>query len=438
MKILVVSLFHPELVRGGAQQIAYELFLGLKQLPDTQPVLLASTDHSLPDLYKTGACITGFDGRPDEYLFLTGAFDSWWHKLADPRLVEAFADFLRLIRPDVVHFHHFMTFGVELLTLTRRVLPDCRIVFTFHEFLAICTADGHMVRRTDHSLCDHASPVRCHQCFPEVSPEQFFLRTHYMQAHLRAVDVFTTPSRFMRAFFVRWGLPAEKIVHVPNGQQRLNPGGSPSPPPGQKNRFGFFGQMVDAKGIWLLLEAIEHLRAEGFSEFAVEINGDNLRYASDRRRAEIERFIAAEQQRPFAERRVVFNGSYHPDRLARRMARIDWCVVPSVWWESFGMVISEAWMFGKPVIAADVGGPAERITPEADGLLFALGDSRALARAIRRAATEDGLWDRLSAGITPPMSRAEMVRRYCEIYANRRKPDPCRDRLVKSGHDVNV
>ena len=42
-----------------------------------------------------------------------------------------------------------------------------RIVFTLHEFLTICAADGHMVRRTDRSLCDRASPVRCHQCLPD-------------------------------------------------------------------------------------------------------------------------------------------------------------------------------------------------------------------------------------------------------------------------------
>ena len=33
MKVLLLSLFHPELVRGGAQQICYELFEGLKAQP---------------------------------------------------------------------------------------------------------------------------------------------------------------------------------------------------------------------------------------------------------------------------------------------------------------------------------------------------------------------------------------------------------------------
>lgn len=416
MKVLVVSLFHPELVRGGAQLIAHELFRGLQATPGVQAVLLASTDRSLPALYKTGACITGFDGRPDEYLFLTGAFDPWWHKLADPRLVEAFADFLRTIRPDVVHFHHFMTFGVELLTLTRRMLPDCRIVFTFHEFLAICTAGGHMVRRTDGALCDHASPVRCHQCFPDVAPEQFFLRTQYMQAHLRVVDAFTAPGRFMRDLFVRWGLPADKFVHVANGQRNLNAGAPPTPPAGPANRFGFFGQLVDAKGVALLLAAVEHLRSDGFDDFAVEINGDNLRYGSDQLRDTIERFAAAEQQLPPARRRVTFNGSYHPEGLAQRMARIDWCVVPSVWWESFALVISEAWMFGKPVIAANVGGPAERITPDRDGLLFDFADSRSLARTMRRAASEQGLCERLSGGIRTPSRREAMTADFLAVY----------------------
>ncbi len=417
MKVLILSVFHPDLVRGGAQLVAGELFEGLKQVPGVAPVLLASTDRSLPALYKAGACITGFDGRPDEFLFLTNEMDPWWHKCSDPRLVEAYAAFLEQVRPDVVHFHHFMTFGIELLTLTRRVRPACRIVFTFHEFLAICAADGHMVRTTDGSLCDHATPVRCHQCFPAIPPERFFLRAAYFQAHLAAVDVFTVPSRFMRAPFIRWGLPAERLVHVPNGQDKPPDAETPQAPRARRARFGFFGQLVDAKGVWLLLQAVDLLRAEGFVDFSVEINGDNLRYASEARRAEVERFVVAELDRPAAERIVTFNGPYHPARIGERMARVDWCVMPSVWWESFGLVISEAWMCGRPVIAPDVGGPAERVTHGRDGLLFRFADARALAETIRRAATEPGLWDRIAAGIAPPPPRAAMVAGFRALYA---------------------
>lgn len=173
LKVLLISLFHPELVRGGAQQICYELFEGLRDTPGVKPTLLASIDASLPALYKSGARITGFDGREGEFLYLSQEYDHWWQRTSSALLLEAYVDFLKLIEPDVVHFHHFLTLGVELITLTRKVLPNVRIVFTFHEFMSICAADGHMVRRNDRSLCTRASPVRCHQCFPDIPPEQF-------------------------------------------------------------------------------------------------------------------------------------------------------------------------------------------------------------------------------------------------------------------------
>ena len=415
LRVLLVSLLHPELVRGGAQQICYELFEELKQQPGVAPTLLASIDSSYPALFKSGACITGFDGHPDEFLFLMQDYDYWWHKTASPRLIDAFIDFLRTIRPDVVHFHHFFTFGIDLLTLTRRELPDAKIVFTFHEFMSICAADGQMVRKTDRSLCTRASGVRCHQCFPDRSPEQFLMRRLWMMRHLSVVDAFTCPSHFMLDIYATWGLPPARLHHVGNGQRRY---GTPqAPPPGPtKNRFGFFGQMVDNKGVHILLRAVRLLRAQGFSDFRVELNGENIRWASAPVREEVEAFLAAETLLPPEEQIVVHNGGYHIDNLGARMARVDWCIVPSTWWEIFGLVISEAWMFGKPVICSNQGGPGERVHHDVDGLQFELGDPRALADAIRRAATEEGLWERLSAHLPEPPSRPEMARGFWGLY----------------------
>ncbi len=421
-KVLLVSLFHPELVRGGAQQICYELFQGLREGSRTEPVLLASTDESYPALYKSGARITGFDQRQDEFLFLMQDYDYWWHKTSSPMVIEALVEFLETIRPDVVHFHHFFTYGVDVLTLTRRVLPNARIVFTFHEFMTICAADGHMVRRTDRSLCTHASLVRCHQCFPDHSPEQFLTRRMWFQAHLGNVDVFTCPSHFMIEHYVRWGIPRDKIRHVTNGQRSY---GKPSPAvAGPKTRFGFFGQFVDSKGVHILLRAVRQLRSEGFTGFTVDLNGDNLRYASEGVRTEIEAFLADEASLPQDEQIVFLNGSYQVNELAARMARVDWCIVPSTWWEIFCLVISEAWMFGKPVICSNVGGPAERVQDEVAGLHFQVGDHRALARAMRRACSEEGLWERLVSGLPAAPARETMVQGFESIYAQGALPMP--------------
>lgn len=417
MKVLLLSLFHPELVRGGAQQICYELFEGLQAREGIEPVLLCAIEPRFTALYKSGARITGFDNRPNEYVYLNRDYDYTWNKAANPQLIEAYAEFLEMVQPDVVHFHHFLLFGINLLPLTRRILPKAKLVFTFHEFLSICAANGHMLRLSDKSLCTRASNVRCHQCFPDRGPEQFFMREMWMKRHLSVMDRFTAPSRFMIEHYVDWGLERDKIDHVTNGQRDYSGGIALVDDRKKRNRFGFFGQMVDNKGVWVILRAVEQLRAEGFRDFTVEINGDNLRYASEERRKEVEDFLAAEAKLPFAEQNVVFNGSYHVDQLPQRMARVDWCIVPSTWWEIFGLVISEAWMFKRPVIASDVGGPKERIRHDVDGLLFAVGDPRALADAIRRACTEEGLWERLAAAIQPPASRDVMVDGYLATYA---------------------
>ncbi len=415
-RVLLISLFHPELVRGGAQQVCYELFQELRAAPDIEPFLLASIDSSYPSLFKSGARITGFDGRPNEFLYLSADYDHLWHRSTSPLHVEAFIEFLEMVRPDVVHFHHFLTFGIDLVSLTRKVLPGARIVFTFHEFLSICQADGHMIRKTDRSLCTQASPVRCHQCFPDRSPEQFLMRKMWFMRHLREADAYTCPSRFMIEHYVAWGLDRARIHHVTNGQADYS--GSVRLPvaEGPKRRFGFFGQLVDVKGVQVLLRAVAILRAEGFTDFSVELNGDNLRYASPAVREEIEAFLAAEAALPAEQRIVRYNGSYHVDQLRSRMARVDWCVVPSIWWEIFGLVISEAWMFRRPVICSNVGGPAERIGDDVNGLHFEMGDAQSLAATIRRACSEEGLWERLVSALPEPPTRAAMLAGYREVY----------------------
>ena len=415
-RILLISLFHPELVRGGAQQIAYELFEALRDRGGADITFLASIDPQFPALYKPGARITGFDGRPNEYLFLSADYDHVWHKTSEPNTLEALETFLRQIAPDIVHVHHFLTLGIDVLTLIRRVLPHCRLVFTFHEFLTICSANGHMVRRTDGSLCTHASQIRCHQCFPDRPPEHFLLRKLWFTRHLAQADAFTCPSHFMIEHFTNWGIPPDRITHVTNGQHNYASAGHLPPASLTRNRFGFFGQYVDVKGIQIILRATALLRAEGFTDFSIDLNGDNIRYASPPIRAEFEAFFAAEDARPVEDRIVTNRGSYEVTQLPSRMSRIDWCLVPSIWWESFGLVVSEAWMFGRPVICSNAGGLAERNTHNVNALHFQLGDHRALAETIQRACTEDGLWDRLVASLPMPPAREEMVDGYLGVY----------------------
>jgi glycosyltransferase involved in cell wall biosynthesis len=243
----------------------------------------------------------------------------------------------------------------------------------------------------------------------------------WLQSHFDNIDAFTCPSPFMLDHYANWGIDRRKLFYVTNGQRdyAVECGSAILRVESQRetpNRFGFFGQIVDAKGVHIILRAVDILRAEGFTDFTVELNGSNLNYASSEVRAEIEQFLEAEAQRPAGERIVWFNGSYEARELRSRMSRIDWCIVPSIWWEAFALVISEAWMFGKPVICSNVGAMADRVKDEVDGLHFEMGDPSALARTIKRAATEPGLYTRLAAAIPSPPSRGAMVEGFRAVY----------------------
>lgn len=422
-RILFVSVFHPELVRGGAQQAAYELFLGARRA-GLDATFFASCEPSIaPALFKPGAIVTGFDGRPGEYLFLSDSFEHGWYRNLNPRALSWFAEFLRDLKPDVVHFHHFMTLGLDLFLLARRVLPQARLVLTLHEFLGICKADGQMVRRSDRTLCQRASPVRCHQCFPDISPEMFQLREDWVKHAFSVFDAFIAPTDFVRRRYVEWGLPAERLHVVTNAQQDYArqdarvPFARPAAD-GTPNRFAFFGQLVDNKGLGVVFDALEIYARTHDEPIALDISGANLRYASEGFRARFDAFLAAAPTLA-PKVKVDWLGSYSMADLPARMSRTDWVIVPSVWWEIFALVVSEAWMFGKPPIVSNIGGIGERVRHEVDGLLFDVGDAASLARTLHRCVTEKGLHARLAAACpgVPPVE--EVVRAHCAVYGIR-------------------
>ena len=78
-KVLIVSLHHPELMRAVRSRSPMNYSRDWNE-SGIEPVLLASTDMAYPALYKAGACITGFDQRPNEFLFLPAEYNGTWHR----------------------------------------------------------------------------------------------------------------------------------------------------------------------------------------------------------------------------------------------------------------------------------------------------------------------------------------------------------------------
>ena len=123
------------------------------------------------------------------------------------------------------------------------------------------------------------------------------------------------------------------------------------------------------------------------------------------------------------------------------MREVDWTIVPSTWWENAPVVIQEAFHHGRPIIASDIGGMAEKVRDGIDGLHFHAGNPESLAEAMTRAIREPALWDRLHAGIRPPTTAGDAARQHAALFerliarsgAQPRQPAARRSRPERDG-----
>ena len=69
-----------------------------------------------------------------------------------------------------------------------------------------------MVRTRGNELCREESPRRCHECFPEVSEQDFFIRKAFIQSHFALVDRFIAPTPYVLEQYVQWGIPRERML----------------------------------------------------------------------------------------------------------------------------------------------------------------------------------------------------------------------------------
>ncbi len=90
------------------------------------------------------------------------------------------------------------------------------------------------------------------------------------------------------------------------------------------------------------------------------------------------------------ERSVRFLGRVDEEELVACYRAADFCVVPSVALEGFGLVVLEALASGRPVIASDVGGLPEALSGLGGDLVVPGGDVGALASRLLRAFEEPG------------------------------------------------
>src|SRR3954469_2209014 len=196
---------------------------------------------------------------------------------------------------------------------------------------------------------------------------------------------------------------------IPNGVV-LPDGGAPAArprAPGEPLRIVFVGQAVERKGLPVLLRAFEALRAQVPAELTVI-------------------GVTASELAPLLVDGAGVTALGRVDDATRERALLaaDVLCAPSLKGESFGMVLTEAFAAGTPVVASDIAGYRDVVTDGVDGVLVPRGDATRLAEALRDLAIDPARTRRLAAaagrraeGFAGPGVAEQVVEAYADAAA---------------------
>lgn len=244
---------------------------------------------------------------------------------------------------DVIHYHNVSLLGPGVLRLTPDY-GDFVKVYTTHEHWLVCPM--HVLWKNNERLCEKPECLRCTLKFGR--PPQWWRYTRLLESCAESVDMFCSPSHFTQAMHRERGFlrTIEHLPHfVPRAEEDSNHRDTqPHSPP----YFLFVGRLEKIKGLQTLIPIFRNYHQ---ADLVVAGTGD---YEPELRRQ------AAGLQN------VMFLGGLPPGQLQQFYRNAIALVVPSVGYETMGIVILEAFREHTPVIVRRLGSLQE-VIEESDG-----------------------------------------------------------------------
>ncbi len=405
-RIAVISHSHPSVSKGGAEIAAYTVYSGLRKL-GCDAIFIATCPEEARGKLSLGSA-------NEHAIFVRGELFEHFFQLGSQYIGEELERILLAHGTQLANFHHFTNYGLGALRRVR-ALPNLKLAFTIHEFLAICFNHGQMVTTVGQRLCERESISACAGCFPAMTRQDFILRKKLFIESLRGFDSLISPSYFLAERFCEWGLQRDRFSVIENGLAHL-PKVLSSHNVDKRNAwtFGFFGQINPFKGVDVIIDAAETLHKNKVSNVKIRIHGNLI--------GQSEQFVTRFKD-ACASGLVEYLGPYDNNNVARLMSDCDYVITPSRWWENSPVVIQEAFAVGCPILCSGVGGMAEKVVDGVSGIHFRLGDAGDLARCLIEASSED-VYFHLVEGLPKPFGDVEMARRYLAAFAGRRQALP--------------
>jgi glycosyltransferase involved in cell wall biosynthesis len=354
------------------------------------------------------------------------------------------ATLLDMLQPDIVHLHA-LTAGVSLDIAAEAKRRGCSLVFTYHTPTVSCLR-GTLMRWGD-TVCDGLlDTAQCASCMlhsrglnkalseimghipPAIGSGigqlnqqgrvltamqmSYFARLRHetLRQFLNSIDRIVVLCDWVGAILMLNDIPATKIVVSRHGlatNKAAQPSSNPTQKPAMASslRLIFLGRLHPTKGIDTVIKALRHLPD---APVTLDIYG----IVQDKG----DEYVEQLQRNIDDDRRIRLLDALPHENVPWILAQYDALIVPSRGLETGPLVILEAFAAGIPVLGSNLGGIAELVTHEQDGLLIEVDSIVAWQQTIQRLLDHPQLLSTLKTGIQPPRSVIDVADDMLRIY----------------------
>ena len=352
MKIALVSSSYHPYYKGGGEYSVKHLAEGLARQGE-EVVVITAYRHTQTEV------IDGIKVYRVKYPNVYWSYESGqqsapkkllWHivEAYNPRVAGRVKELLVRERPDVVHIRNTEDFSPYLAKVARALkIP---VVVTLNSYTWLCPR-ATMFRRGKNCA------TQCWDCKLLTRPKK------YLSRH---VDTVVGVSQFMIDVHRRYHYfpqATTEVVYTSPPEHELLPVRE-----ADSLTFGYIGRVHPTKGVLDIIRAFTALPGD----YRLLIAGEGP-----------EEYVERCRQLASGDDRVSFLGRYEATQFYQD---VDVVVISSQWHEPFPRVLVEAYAFGKPVVATNTGGTAERVQPGRTGFVYDPARAGSLEETMRLAA----------------------------------------------------
>jgi glycosyltransferase involved in cell wall biosynthesis len=329
----------------------YKLRGGEDSVVDNEAALLQAQGVSVDTLF--------FDNAEQTLLKLLQLPFNYGSYSATRSAIQAF-------HPDVVHIHnlHFSGSAAVIYAIRKAKLP---VVMTLHNYRLLCPSGSlfHGGQLFLHSLSGKFPWAAVNAgVYQQSRVITFWLAlSNYLHQKIgtyRLVDQFILLGEHSKAIFANAALSpyAHKMTVKPNFSPHSVEQATVE---NKQSHYLYVGRLTAEKGILVLLEAFAH------NQLPLVIVGTGP----------LEEIVIE-----YAEKypNLTFLAEQPLSKIYNLLTDTIALIFPSVWYETFGMVVIEAFSKAVPVIASNLGNIKFLVTDQLNGLTFESGNSDDLSR----------------------------------------------------------